>query len=190
VSHDFASAAREAFRFLESEEGFRVAREEPANLRYESAAVWLECWRDPRSEVDVSFGRLEKAKQESFSLWDVAAFKRARLRDPIYDSASTSVGAVLNGLACFTREACRPWLRGDGAAYFELGEFQAVASALLTQAVSGQGRVDSLWRPIRQAWQSGRLEEVAHLIRTLPQPLTEAERRALEYAAGRLGEAP
>jgi hypothetical protein len=183
VSRDFVSAAREAFRFLESQETFRVVQEDRTHVRYESAGIWLECWHDPRCEVDVSFGRLEKARLEKFSLWDVAEFKRARLRDPIYDSKSTSLESVLDELASFTREVCGPWLRGDSVSYVELQEFQAVASGLLTQASSRQARADSLWRPIKQAWQAGRFEEVARLVRALPQPMTESESRALEYVA-------
>ena len=182
MSARFAADVEDAFRFLEAE-GFRIVQRTADQVRYESPAVWLEAWHDPRAEVDVSFGRIEKGRRESFSLWDVADFKRVSLRDPAYDPGQFAVKTVLEELAAFTREQCGPYLEGDAGAYRDLAEFQAVASGMTTQVASAQSRPSQLWLPISKAWSAGRLDEVARLIEDLPKPLTEWEARALEYAA-------
>ena len=182
MSAEFAATVESAFRFLEGE-GFRVSARSPDHVRYESDEVWLEIWHDPRAEVDVSFGRLEKGRRESFSLWDVADLGQVALRQPAYNSGTTPVASVLDELASFTRDHCAPYLRADPDAYRDLAEFQAVASGMTTQVASAQSRPSSLWLPISKAWSAGRLAEVARLIESLPKPLTEWESRALEYAA-------
>src|SRR5262245_35351456 len=151
MSAEFAAAVEEAFRFLEGE-GFRVARTSPDHVRYESARIWLEIWHDPRAEVDVSFGRIEKGRRGSFRLWDVADLKHAALREPLYDSATTSVESLLEDFASFTREECVAYLHDDPDAYRDLAEFQAVASGMTTQVASAGSRPSNLWLPISKAW--------------------------------------
>lgn len=185
----FTRAARTAFKFLEDDLGFHVARvEEPTFVRYESPNGFVNVYHSRGGyRVGAEIGRFirdhGKQIEDRVSLLEVAGAagdeEAAQSLDVPVESAAAVVNAVQEA-ARIVRRYGAGLLHGDEKAYSKIAEYRHWANE--RHAEEG-ARLWKMRQAAHSAWKQGDRKEAARLLRQLP-GLTDDEKRMLSMANG------
>lgn len=184
----FTNAVGSAFKFLEDDLGFHVARvEEPTLVRYESRTTFVNVYHSRGGyRVGVDMGRFIRhageVVEDRVNLYEVVSAVQdhvaARSLDVPAESAATVHDAV-HGTARLVQKYGTGFLRGDSESYSEVGEHRRLTNARL--AAEGARRWE-MRQAAHRAWARGDRQEAVQLLRQLP-GLTDDEKQMLSISA-------
>ena len=181
----------DVFNFLVEEFGLRKgsvgyieAYAGGESLCFESNEIRATIVIDYRGEVDAILSRIQ-GEPEEYSICHILSFLGVKFQGLTF-SSKENVPEALQDLAELLKEYATPWLRNDHRTYQALSEFTLVSNGLYTQSFTKQRRPESLWTPIMKAFDAKEYEKLIGLIETLPAPLTNYEKKAIEYSKKQL----
>jgi hypothetical protein len=180
---EFGEVARKAFSFLEGL-GFRIARDEPTYLLYETTEVFVSIAWDPRlGELNVSLGRRPRTNEpaDTFLLEDLLAMKglaQPERRMPFQVADVHRLQPFVCKLADELQLHAQPALAGDQMFFHRLKAFRnAQAHAAMRDAALRRVRAQA-----EEAWRGQDFGRTVDLYESIEEQLTDAERHKLAYA--------
>lgn len=193
----FTRSARNAFRFLEDDFGFRlVAVEEPTFLRYESPTAFVNVFHSRGGyRIGAEIGRFVTTRQGTrtedlvtlFEIVNAECDQEAANRLGVPAESAAAVSVAVQDVARLLELYGRGLLLGDDRAYSAIAEYRDAANE--RHAAHGA----QLWemrRAAHEAWKRGDRLEAIRLLRQIP-GLTEDEKQMLGLGDdGTLGRSP
>ena len=181
MSELFTDMAKRAFSFLELS-GFRLARVNADQLRYESASsVVVIDWDTRSGELEASVGLRSSGgqPQDMYSITDVLGMEGVSDRKaPAQVADENRLKPFVDQLAEDIRAHAQPALKGDHKFYGRLETFRHANAEAFTRNM----KLQQVRSEAEIAWQKREFEKVVRFYATIETDLTEAEKRKLEYA--------
>ena len=185
----FCEQTRSAFRFLESEWGFKVAEELPTFVRYERYPVYIFVYHGRISfEIGVGAGALSEAHPagDEYDLSAIVELSEPdvgkRYRSPAVDTEA-AVGRALEKVALLLRKYGKEVAAGQDAAWRGL---EAIGRARI-QALGAESAAFQARPKAQVAFREGDYELAARLYSSIEASLSKVELRKLEIARKKLG---
>jgi hypothetical protein len=187
----FSQAVLTSFRFLIAEFGFKCVKQETTLVRYESSSVFVNIYHGRSSyELGVEIGELRRnsdVPEFGFTLGEIISLTDTKIGSmyPYQITKPELISKYISQLAELVKKYAVSALIGDRVFFEQLSSSQLrkseeyIKDMKLTE-VRTKGEV---------AWREKNYKQVVELYGSVEGDLTLSERKKLEYARRKLGEA-